>query len=156
MCVRRRRLLLPASASPPLLPCLLLLLVLHITFQLGQPASSSVAQASSKPQKVGYSFCPVLTPILTSSPAEALDQWFENLQNYEATLVRFSLLKSLFLQFTLIHRRTWQQPLWMSTLKKNSALLNSVSLSRSLALISHSRLCRVQGPFRGRAYRCPL
>lgn len=22
-------------------------------------------------------------------PAEALDQWFENLQNYEATLVRF-------------------------------------------------------------------
>lgn len=61
----------------------------HPTPTPDPPASSpSAAQASSRPQKVCGDF--IILIFLTVHSAEALDQWFENLQNYEATLVRLS------------------------------------------------------------------
>lgn len=79
-------------------------------------------------------------PRLTLSPAEALDQWFENLQNYEATLVRFFLL---FLLRSPLRRKTWPLPPSMSTSKKSSVPSSSVSLS--LSLFSMSPAHRLQG-----------
>lgn len=92
------------------------------------------------------------TPVLTPSPAEALDQWFENLQNYEATLVRFS--PSLFALRSFPCRKTWPLPPSMSTSKKSSAPSSSVSLF--FLLFSRSCSHRVQGPLRSRAHRRPL
>ena len=57
----------------------------------GQPASSLevAVLACFKPQKV-YLPLPSILTWAYRFPAEALDQWFENLQNYEATLVRLT------------------------------------------------------------------
>jgi hypothetical protein len=52
-----------------------------------------------------------------SSPAEALDQWFENLQNYEVTLVRMAQYG-----FRIANRRNrkkWRPRHLMSISKKN-------------------------------------
>ena len=61
----------------------------------GPPASSLAVAvlACFKPQKV----ClppPSIPTRAYQFPAEALDQWFENLQNYEATLVRLTQLST--------------------------------------------------------------
>jgi len=51
-------------------------------------------------------------------PAEALDAWFENLQNYEVTLV-CRLRPSQALLVLNFNRKRWLPPLLMSTSKRN-------------------------------------
>jgi hypothetical protein len=56
---------------------------------LGPPASSWAPQACTRLPKVSfrYFFAVAITSLIDINySAEALDQWFENLQNYEATL----------------------------------------------------------------------
>lgn len=57
---------------------------------------------------------------MTSPAAEAIDQWFEQFQNYEATLVR------LILYFVVgdsviddLSRKIWRRRHWMSTSRRN-------------------------------------
>lgn len=66
---------------------LLLLPALVVSLALGLPASFLVQAPCSKPLKVCYAFD--IRALITNhcNTAEALDLWFENLQNYEATLV---------------------------------------------------------------------
>ena len=54
----------------------------------GQPANYWAVLACFKHPKVFYSFTCFQFVFSLVYPAEAIDQWFENLQNYEATLVR--------------------------------------------------------------------
>ena len=51
-------------------------------------------------------------------PAEALDAWFENLQNYEVTLV-CRLRPSWVPPVLNLNRKKWLLPLSMLTSKKN-------------------------------------
>ena len=100
------------------------------------------------------SFSLLVSPIrvLTLSPAEALDQWFENLQNYEATLVCFFFRFSLCAHF---RAGRYGRCLARCQLQRRARRHRAVSVFLFLHFVS-SCFHRVQGPLRGRAHRCPL
>jgi len=73
-----------------------------------------------------FSFLPSPLVLIMFCAAEALDQWFENLQNYEATLVCEAVQARRWVRTDPGDRKIWLPHRSMSTSRKSSALLSNV------------------------------
>lgn len=106
---------------PPVVPRLLPLCLPALVgdLALGPPANYWAVLACFKPLKVTTFLILVLLMIDESLLAEAIDQWFENLQNYEATLAssydNFPISNLL----TYLYRKKWPLPPLMLISKRS-------------------------------------